>query len=126
MNLRARMHGELEMAVMDILWETGGALSARQVQALFEVPVPAITTVSTVIERLRTKGWVSAVETPRAKLYSVTRSREAHTAELMANALTTTGDRTAALMHFAGTLTDEERAVLRTAIARDPHRPEKR
>jgi predicted transcriptional regulator len=107
------------MAIMDILWQSEQALSARQILASFDDPAPAITTVTTVVERLRGKGWVSAVETPRAKLYSTTRSREAHTAELMASALTTTDDRAAALLHFAGSLTDAERAVLRRAVTTD-------
>ncbi len=107
------------MAVMDILWDSDEALTAREILAKFDSPMPAITTVTTVVERLRAKGWVSAAETPRAKLYSTTRSREAHTAELMTSALTTTDNRAAALLHFAGTLTDDERAVLRRAVTKD-------
>jgi predicted transcriptional regulator len=117
---RLRVHGELEQAIMDILWSSADPLTARQVQASFSERTPAITTVTTVIERLRGKGWVRATEEPRARLYSASRTREEHTAELMSAALTATDDRSAALLHFAGTLSNAERDVLRHAIRHDP------
>lgn len=120
MSPRTRLHGELEMAIMNVLWSTDETLTVRDIRDRFEIPTPAITTLTTVVERLRAKDWVTVTEMPRAKAYGATRSREAHTAELMTAALAAADDRSAALLHFAGTLSSPERAALRRAVQLAP------
>ena len=55
---RSRPRGQLEQAVLDALWSADDGLSARQVLDAFPEPRPALTTVLTVLDRLRRKGQV--------------------------------------------------------------------
>ncbi|GMA29744.1 BlaI/MecI/CopY family transcriptional regulator [Arenivirga flava] len=115
---RSRQRGELESAVMDLLWDAGRPLTAREVQESVEEPQPAITTVLTVLERLREKGWVDRESgSSRGLLFAPTLSREHRVAGAMATALASTSDRSAALMQFAGELSIADRDLLRAAIA---------
>jgi predicted transcriptional regulator len=113
--------GELEAAVMQHLWRSGGARTVRQVHDQLQHPRDpdrelAYTTVMTVMERLYRKGLLVREPHGKAYLYAAAASQADYTAQVMADALGDTADRTAALVNFAGQLSDEERQALRKAL----------
>lgn len=110
--------GDLERAVMNICWERGDPLTARDVsRALAGDRDLAHTTVMTVLDRLAKKGLLQRERDGRAWRYRPAASREAYVAELMLGALAETGDRDAALVHFARSVTGDEAQILRDALA---------
>jgi len=108
--------GELERAVMDILWDSAGALTVRQVGARLTNRDLAHTTVMTVLDRLAKKGFARRHRDGRAWLYEAAADREAYITELMMHALNQTGDRRAALTSFARRVSESEADVLRRAL----------
>ncbi len=111
--------GELEAVVMDRLWNHGEAMSVRQVLQAMPASHPvAYTTVMTVMERLYRKGLLDRQEQHRAFLYQPRQSRADHAAQMMAQALADSADRTAALMHFADQVTPSEARALWEALDR--------
>ncbi len=109
--------GDLERAVMDVLWQVEEGLTVRQVSARLADRELAHTTVMTVLDRLTKKGFARRERDGRAWRYTPTASREAYVAELMLSALAQTGDRSAALARFARSVSDDEAQVLRRALA---------
>jgi predicted transcriptional regulator len=108
--------GELERAIMDILWESREPLTVRQVsQGLTERDL-AHTTVMTVLDRLAKKGFARRKRDGRAWRYCAAETREAYVTELMLSALEQTGDRHAALARFARSVSETEAAALRRAL----------
>jgi predicted transcriptional regulator len=108
--------GELERAVMSVLWDHTQGVTAQQVRAALDPPEPAITTVLTVLTRLSAKGLVHRVEDGRAHRYFASRSREEFLSELMADALGRAGgadDRGAVLARFVGTMSPDDADALR-------------
>jgi len=108
--------GDLERAIMDVLWETPDALTVREVSARLTERDLAHTTVMTVLDRLAKKGFVQRDRDRRAWQYRPAATREAYVTELMLNALDQTGDRSAALARFARCVSDAEAKVLRSAL----------
>jgi predicted transcriptional regulator len=109
--------GELERAVMEVLWEREAPATARDVgRALVDRDL-AYTTVMTVLDRLTRKGFVNRERTGRAWSYTAAASREAYITGLMLDALDDTGDRDAALVRFARSVSNPEAEVLRGALA---------
>ena len=78
--------GDLEQAVMDVLWASPAALSVRDVQAaLTPSRELAYTTVMTVMDRLSKKGQLNRVLDGRAWMYRPTYSwTELVSAEIVA------------------------------------------
>ena len=113
---RVRSLGELERAVMDILWTAERPLTARDVQDALAHRDLATTTVLTVLSRLERKGLVSRERDGRAHRYRSVSSREDHVAELMRDALDAAPDRGAALARFLGSIPDHECAALRDLL----------
>jgi len=75
------MTGELEQAVMDILWSRPEALSVREVHELLAPERDlAYTTVMTVLDRLSKKNLVVRNLDGRAWLYRAAKSRAAEVA----------------------------------------------
>lgn len=108
--------GDLERAVMDVLWEHRGYMTVREVgRALAERDL-AHTTVMTVLDRLAKKGFAARERDGRAWRYRPAASREAYVTELMLDALAQTGNRDAALSHFARSVTSPEAEALRKAL----------
>lgn len=112
--------GDLERAVMTVLWDHGDNQSVRQV--LTELSGSrdlAYTTVMTVLDRLSKKGLARRTRSGRAWLYSANSSREELTAASMRTGLDTlgTGDRQEAMLHFLGQADAGEIADLRAALA---------
>lgn len=108
--------GELERAVMNVLWESDRDMTAREVQDQLADRDLATTTVLTVLGRLERKQLVRRIRDGRAHHYRPVASREDHVAELMTDALDDASDRGAALARFLGSMSDEERSRLRDLL----------
>ena len=108
--------GELERAIMDVLWEAPDSLTVRQVSSQLTERDLAHTTVMTVLDRLSKKGFARRQRDGRAWRYRAAESREAYVTELMLSALDQTGDRQAALARFVRSVSGAEARVLRTAL----------
>jgi predicted transcriptional regulator len=133
--------GDLERAVMDVLWaadpQSVDGMTVRQVAEALSDRAPAYTTVMTVLDRLAGKQMVVRQRDGRAWRYRPAASREAYVAQLMLDALDLaepaqdTGGRGAALIRFARSVTGEEAQLLRAALeeqasAAGPERPHRR
>jgi predicted transcriptional regulator len=80
--------GDLEAAIMDVMWAAGGPLRVREVADELNQNRPlAFNTVQTVMEILFRKGWLDRQKSGRAYRYVTVRSREDYVAGLMAEAL---------------------------------------
>ena len=77
----------------------------------------ADSTVITVVERLRAKGWLTRERAGKALLRG-NGNRRRYTAQLMDRVLGETDDRTAALLRFASRLDEREAGALRVALSR--------
>ncbi|MGH3156284.1 MAG: BlaI/MecI/CopY family transcriptional regulator, partial [Streptosporangiaceae bacterium] len=75
--------GELERAIMDVLWESHSTLTVREVSERLTERDLAHTTVMTVLERLAKKGFALRERDGRAWQYQAAASREAYVTELM-------------------------------------------
>jgi BlaI family transcriptional regulator, penicillinase repressor len=113
-----RTLGELERAVMEVLWSADGPLTARAVAQALPARALAQTTVLTVLSRLEKKGVVVRNRSGRAHRYAALASREDHVAELMRDVLGTAPDKTAVLARFVGSVTEDEAAALAEALRR--------
>lgn len=112
-----RRLGDLEAAVMARLWAHEEAVSVRQVlDELNQERRLAYTTVMTVLDNLHRKGLVTRKQSGRAYFYVPVRTREQHTADLIADVLEASPDRTAPLLHFVQTLSVDEVGRLRAAL----------
>lgn len=116
--------GELEAAVMDVLWGAAGPLTPGEVQeALSADRSLAYTTVLTVLVRLWQKGRVGREAHGRAYAYHPLQSREAYAAWRMGEVLGTTKDRSLALSYFVDNLLPAERTRLRRLLKPGEKRP---
>lgn len=108
--------GDLERAVMDVLWERSEPLTVREVGRALENRDLAHTTVMTVLDRLVKKGIVERKRHGRPWRYQPVASRERYVSELMFDALDQTGDRGAALAAFVRSISGPEAEALRRAL----------
>jgi predicted transcriptional regulator len=106
--------GELERAIMEVVWSAAAPVSVREV--LVQLPGRAYTTVMTVLDRLARKGVVTRELVGKAWLYTATLSREEFVAQLMLGVLSQADSRDAALIHFARSVTPDEANALRAAL----------
>lgn len=112
-----REFGELEAAVMDRLWSRDEPATVREVlEDLNRDRALAYTTVMTVMENLRRKGFLSREADGRAYRYRPVQGRTEHTADLVAQVLGRSEDRAAPLLRFVEQLTADELSRLRTAL----------
>jgi predicted transcriptional regulator len=120
--------GQLERAVLQVLWDRPEPAGARDVLAALTARAGAerelaITTVLTVLDRLRRKGLVRRERSGRAHLYQATVSREDYVAGLMLEALGQAPDRGAALTRFLGAASPADADHLRRALDSPPPGP---
>jgi predicted transcriptional regulator len=108
--------GELERAIMEVLWDTREPLTVRKVSESLPQRNLAHTTVMTVLDRLAKKGFARRDRDGRAWRYRPAATRESYVAELMLTALDQTGDRSAALAAFAQSVNGTEAEILRDAL----------
>lgn len=109
--------GDLEAAVMDRMWSYGRPANVREVlEDLQRERSIAYTTVMTVMDNLHKKGWLRRKRVGRAYEYEAVASREGYTAKLMREALATSSNQAAALVHFLSDLSPEESEALQAAL----------
>lgn len=114
-----RGFGELESAIMDVLWSSGESATVRRVlEELRGTRVIAYTTVMTVMDNLHRKGWLQRERDGRAYRYRPVSSRDHYVAELMRDALTSSTDHAQTLVRFTEQLSEDESVALRTALRR--------
>ena len=115
---RARLGmGELEAAVMDVLWRRGGWLTPGEVHEVLVAERPlAYTTVMTILVRLCKKGRLERQRDGRAFAYRPLQTREEYTADRMRDLLGNVADRPAALAHFLEALSTTDRDQLRRML----------
>lgn len=112
-----RAKGELESELLNALRDAEQPLTVKELQAGIPRSTPAVTTIITVLERMRAKGFVDREsESGRSFRYFATRSRVDQATDSIHQALDQAGDRQAALMLLAGSLTTSDRELLRKAL----------
>ena len=112
-----REFGELESAIMDVVWDSDRAYLVREVRERLSYNRPlAYTTVMTVMNILYGKGVLCREKQGRAWRYWPTESREEHDARLMAEVLRSGGNQHITMMRFVERVSDEERESLRNAV----------
>lgn len=99
--------GDLENAIMTQVWQAGAPLSVREVLERLERGI-AYNTVHTVVEILHRKGWLTKERDGRAFRYGSAVGREEYVAGLVREALSSTDDRTAALVGFVEGMQPDE------------------
>ena len=109
--------GELERAVMERLWAADGPVAATERRDALVDRGIALTTVHTVLTRLKQKGFV-VHDDARPRRFRARASREDHAAELMHEVLGQSADRQAVLARFVGGVTEDEARLLRELLAR--------
>ena len=112
-----REFGELESAIMDVVWASDRAYLVREVrERLSYNRALAYTTVMTVMNILYGKGVLCREKHGRAWRYWPAESREEHDARLMAEVLHSGGNEHITMMRFVERVSDEERETLRNAV----------
>jgi predicted transcriptional regulator len=115
--------GELESAVMTVLWEASEPVKVRDVLDDLDTGKKlAYTTVMTVLDNLYRKGWVQRELDGKAYLYEPALSQEEAAARALRDVLNSSGDAEAVLMHFATSVSDREREVLRSGLRKKARR----
>jgi predicted transcriptional regulator len=109
--------GELEAAIMERVWAAEDGVLVRDVlEELRREREIAYTTVQTVMEILRRKGWLTREKAGRAHRYRPSATREDYTARLVDEALDEAPDRTAALVRLVQRMDPAEAAELQRAL----------
>ena len=109
--------GDLEAAIMDVMWAADRPLRVREVASeLHRERPPAFNTVQTVLENLFRKGWLNRSRNGRADCYVTVRSREEYVAGLLEEALAAARDPAATLVRLVDDLDPAEVAQLRAAL----------
>jgi predicted transcriptional regulator len=115
--------GELEAAVMDVLWRAEEPLRVREVLDQLTGRTLAYTTVMTVLDNLHRKQWVLRDKTGKAYHYRPAGSREELIARTLRRMLETSLQPDVVLLHFARSASDRELDVLRQVLnERSDHR----
>ena len=118
----------LERAILDVLWDAPRGLTAREVAEALPGRRRAVTTVLTVLDRLRRKSLVSretGTAAGAAATWRASRSRERLAAEAMLDVLAGEPDRAAALARFVQDVPPSDLAALQDALRqRDAGGPE--
>lgn len=111
--------GELERAIMTVLWQGTPGMTVREVLDALSDRRLAYTTVMTVLDRLAKKHLVDRERDGRAWRYAPAATREELTAASMRSGLESlqTQDRRSAMLHFLGSASPGELADLKDALA---------
>jgi len=109
--------GDLEAAIMDVVWAAGAPVRVREVSDQLNRDRPlAFNTVQTVMENLFHKGWLGRQRNGRAYWYESVRSRDDYVAQLLNEALSLAPDPAATLVRLVGGMEPDEIASLRAAL----------
>ncbi|OAV62413.1 BlaI/MecI/CopY family transcriptional regulator [Enteractinococcus helveticum] len=106
--------GELEQQVMNLLWDS----SPRSVRDVMDVlpSNPAYTTIATVMQNLKTKHMVRSERKGRFVHYLPQLSREEYVARQMHQALDSSQDKAASILHFVQDMPEEGLQMLRNYL----------
>ncbi len=118
-----RPMGELEAAVMNVLWDRGGWLTPREVHSALDDDALAYTTIMTVLVRLWRKGRIERERDGRAYAYHPVVTREQYAAARMEEVLDGVADRSTALSHFVAAIDPADRDQLRRLLRRGHRTP---
>ena len=114
---KTRPLGNLETVVMGHLWSAETPLTVREVlQRIEREPPLAYNTVLTVVHNLYRKGFLVREREGRAFRYRPTKDRAEHTAELMHELLSDSGDTSVTLLRFLDHMNPAQVARLRRAL----------
>lgn len=116
--------GVLEAQVMDLLWQRSPRTVRDVIDALDRRP--AYTTIATVMQNLQRKGLVATQRNGRAVSYIPEVTREGHTALMMRQAVESSGDPAASILHFVKDMPEDELTMLRQFLdqtSTDPENP---
>ncbi|WP_433491849.1 BlaI/MecI/CopY family transcriptional regulator [Nocardia grenadensis] len=108
--------GALEQQVMDVLWDHG-ASTIRQVITRLGGDL-AYTTIATVLTNLERKELVAPERNGRSVRYAPRHTREKHAAQLMKQALSTSNDPMASILHFIDEINQRDLQLLRDYLDR--------
>lgn len=109
--------GELEAAVMDVLWWAEEPVKVRDVLNRLDTGKQlAYTTVLTVLDNLYRKTWVKRELHGRAYYYEPAVSREEAATRALREVLDSSGDPESVLTHFVASVSDEETDLLRSVL----------
>jgi predicted transcriptional regulator len=112
-----REFGDLESAIMDVMWTADRPFAVRDVRERMSYPRPvAYTTVMTVMDILYRKGVLRREKDGRAWRYWPAEAREEHDARLMAEVLRSGGNRVVTMRRFLERVSAEEMESLRIAV----------
>jgi predicted transcriptional regulator len=112
-----REFGELESAIMEVMWGAERPFAVREVRERMSYARPvAYTTVMTVMDILHRKGVLRRDKHGRAWRYWPSEAREEHDARLMAEVLRSGGNRVVTMRRFIERVSDEEMESLRVAV----------
>ena len=114
---KQRGGGELESAVMEVLWDSGGWLTPGEVHEALGGDL-AYNTVHTILVRLWEKKRLDRQRDGRSHVYQPLVSREEYVAARMSTVLGEAKDRSAAMVGFVETLADSDRDQLRRMLER--------
>lgn len=111
-----RALGELEGQVMRAVWARAQPVTVRDILGdLQPGRALAYTTVMTVMDNLRRKGWLARQADGRAYRYRPLVSAEEYAAAMMRQALAASSDPAAALRHFIEDLSADQAEALQKA-----------
>ncbi len=112
--------GDLEMQIMNVLWERGPSTVRDVAEALSVTPPPAYTTVLTVLQKLEKAGWLAHRAEGKSYIYLPKASREEAGAGSVRGFLKRVfeGDAVAMFQHLIreSELSDEDLSELRAMI----------
>ena len=119
-----REFGQLESAIMDVIWAGDRPFAVREVRERMTYRRPvAYTTVMTVMGILYGKGVLHREKDGRAWRYWPAEVKEEHDARLMAEALRSGGDHRLTIRRFLERVSDDELASLQDAVVSTGSRP---
>jgi predicted transcriptional regulator len=112
-----REFGQLESAIMEVIWSQDRPLPVREVRERLHYTRPvAYTTVMTVMTILHGKGVLRREKDGRAWRYWPAEQREEHDARLMAEILRSGGDHRLTLRRFLDRVSADELDTIRNAV----------
>jgi predicted transcriptional regulator len=119
-----REFGQLESAVMDVVWAQDRPCLVREVRDQLTYGRPlAYTTVMTVMAILYSKGVLCREKHGRAWRYWPAERREEHAARIMAEVLRSGGNRGVTLRSFLNRMSDDDLTAIRNVVARHAAAP---
>lgn len=101
---------------MQVLWDATAPMTGHEVLQHLGQDQMAYTTLLTVLDRLRTKGYLTRSRDGRSYRFRATSQEADFVADQMSRALYGSANRSGALLRFADQLDPSEAAALRAAL----------